>query len=77
MSQNVGATDKRVRTGLGAVLGIGALVALAGSFSVPMILAPIFGIISLVLLVTAATGTCGLYSLIGVDTCSMNSGSPR
>lgn len=30
-------------------------------------------VITIISLVTAATGTCGLYSVLGVDTCSMDS----
>jgi hypothetical protein len=71
MQQNVGSTDKRVRTALGAVLGTLSLLTLAGGAGLPLppIAAPILGIGALLMLGTAATGTCGLYSLLGVDTC--------
>ena len=69
MNQNVGLTDKRVRTGLGAVLGIASLATLAGSLGLPALAAPVLGVVSLVMLGTAAFGTCPIYSLLGVDTC--------
>lgn len=71
MEQNVGATDQQVRTGLGAVLGVGSLAALAG-VGLPALAAPVLGVFALVLFVTAAAGTCGLYSLIGANTCRAN-----
>jgi hypothetical protein len=72
MDENVGATDRQLRTALGAVLGIASLAILAGVIALPSVLSPILGVLALVMLGTAATGTCGLYSLIGVDTCSVD-----
>ncbi|GAA0521709.1 Protein of unknown function [Halorubrum aquaticum] len=71
MDKNVGDTDKLVRTLVGAVLGTVSLATLAGAVPLPEIASPILGVVSLVMLVTAATGTCGMYSLLGVDTCSV------
>ncbi|MFC6943145.1 DUF2892 domain-containing protein [Salinirubellus sp. GCM10025818] len=68
MSQNVGTTDRQLRTALGAIFGIGSLAILAGVGSLPTILSPVLGVIALILLGTAATGTCGLYSVLGVST---------
>lgn len=73
MNQNVGATDRQLRTLLGALAGVGSLATLANAVSLPEIAAPVLGVIALVLLGTAMTGTCGLYSVLGVDTCPMNS----
>ncbi|MFC7116099.1 DUF2892 domain-containing protein [Natronoarchaeum sp. GCM10025703] len=73
MSKNVGTTDQQVRTVAGALAGTGSIAILAGALSLPEILAPVLGVVAIVMLVTAATGTCGLYSLIGVDTCAMDS----
>jgi hypothetical protein len=72
MIQNVGTTDRQLRTALGAVLGIASLATLAEVIALPSILSPVLGVLALVMLGTAATGTCGLYSLIGVDTCSVD-----
>ena len=77
MAQNVGATDRQLRTGLGALAGVASLGILVDAISVPAVLSPVLGIVALVMLVTAATGTCGLYSLVGVDTCSLDSGPSR
>ncbi|MFC5279905.1 DUF2892 domain-containing protein [Halorubrum rubrum] len=77
MDKNVGAMDKRVRTAVGAALGVASLATLAGSVPLPAIAAPILGIASLAMLVTAATGTCGLYSLLGIDTCSVSPDETR
>ncbi|OYR47474.1 DUF2892 domain-containing protein [Halorubrum sp. Ea8] len=77
MNQNVGSTDKRVRTALGAVFGIASLATLAGAVPVPALAAPVLGVVSLIMLGTAATGTCALYSLIGVDTCPASAGGSR
>ena len=70
MSRNVGATDRQLRTTLGAIFGIGSLAILAGVGSLPTGLSPVLGVIALIMLGTAATGTCGLYSVLGVSTCS-------
>jgi hypothetical protein len=77
MAQNVGATDRQVRTVLGAVTGAASLAVLGNVVSLPSILSPVLGVVALIMLGTAATGTCGLYSLLGVDTCSMKSESTR
>ena len=72
MNQNVGATDKRVRTAFGAVLGIASLATLAGAVPLPALAAPVLGVAALIMLVTATTGTCPIYSLLGVDTCPVS-----
>jgi hypothetical protein len=77
MDKNVGATDQQARTAIGALAGTVSLGILAGAISLPALLSPVLGVVAIIMLVTAATGTCGLYSLIGVDTCSMRSGTSR
>ncbi|KDS90434.1 hypothetical protein FK85_14685 [Halorubrum saccharovorum] len=77
MQKNVGTTDKRVRTAFGAVLGIVSLGTLGGVVPLPELAAPVFGIAALLMLGTAATGTCGLYALLGVDTCPASAGGSR
>ena len=77
MNQNVGATDKRVRTAVGALAGVASLATLAGAAPLPDIAAPVLGVVALMMLGTAATGTCGLYSLLGVDTCPADAGGSR
>jgi len=69
MDQNVGSMDGRVRTAVGAVLGVASIATLLGTLSLPALAAPVLGVVSLVMLGTAAFGTCPIYSLLGVDTC--------
>ncbi|WP_323677767.1 DUF2892 domain-containing protein [Halorubellus sp. PRR65] len=69
MEQNVGRTDGIGRVALGGVLGIISLAILGDAIGgAPMVLSPVLGALSLILLITGATNTCGLYSLLGVDT---------
>ena len=69
MEQNVGETDRIVRTLVGAGAGIASLAILAGAVSAPAILSPILGVLAIIALGTAATSTCGLYAALGVSTC--------
>lgn len=74
MDKNVGEVDKLVRIALGAVSGIASLAVLGGMLALPNVAALVLGVVSLILLGTALTGTCGLYSVLGVDTCSRSGG---
>ena len=69
METNVGATDKRVRIGLGAIAGLVSIAVLAGALPLPALAAPVLGLGAVILLVTGLTGFCGLYSVLGMDTC--------
>jgi hypothetical protein len=69
MNRNVGATDKRVRIGLGAIAGLASIAILADVLTLPSLIAPVLGLGAVILLVTGLTGFCGLYSLLGMDTC--------
>ena len=77
MNQNVGSADKLVRTAIGAVFGAASLATLAGAVPLPALAAPVLGVASLLMLGTAASGTCLLYSLLGVDTCPASAGGSR
>lgn len=77
MDTNVGSMDRRARTALGAVSGTVSLTILAGVVALPAVVSLVLGIVALVLLATAATGSCGLYSVLGVDTCSMPTDDSR
>jgi len=68
MNRNVGSTDRIARIVAGAVLGAVSLGILAGGTSLPTLLSPVLGVVALVLLATAATRTCGLYAVLGLDT---------
>ncbi|QSG08769.1 YgaP family membrane protein [Halapricum desulfuricans] len=70
MEQNVGSLDKNVRIVVGAVAGIVSLAVLGGQLDLPAVVSPVLGIVAIMMLGTAATGTCGLYSVLGIDTCS-------
>ncbi len=61
MQMNIGGTDKVVRVLIGLAL-LSLLFLLNGQ-------ARWFGLIGLVPLVTAFTGFCPLYTLVGVNTC--------
>lgn len=69
MAQNVGATDGRIRIGLGAIAGIVSLAVLAGVLPLPPLASPVLGLGAVILLGTAVTGFCPLYSVLGMDTC--------
>lgn len=71
MEQNVGSRDKNVRIAIGAVAGIVSLAVLGGQVDLPEITSPVLGIVAVLMLGTALTGTCGLYSVLGIDTCSV------
>lgn len=68
MEKNVGQVDSLARIGIGAVLGVVSLLVLGGTVGGPTILSPVLGLAAVLLLVTGVTGTCGLYSLLGVRT---------
>lgn len=66
MTQNAGGLDRAIRL----VLGIG-LLGLYGALDSPW---KYFSLLGLVLIGTALTGTCPLYSLFGINTCRTPSG---
>ncbi|MFB6291762.1 MAG: YgaP-like transmembrane domain [Candidatus Nanohaloarchaea archaeon] len=72
MEKTVGDTDRDVRTALGVVSGGLA----AGMFfnlmpeglALPDIAAPVLAVVAVVLLATAFTEKCAIYSALGMDT---------
>ena len=62
-AKNMGQTDRLIRAVAGVVLLILAFTALGGA------LAWVAGILAVVLLATAAMGSCPPYSLLGINTC--------
>ena len=74
MNQNIGATDRGVRTVVGAVAGAVSIATLAGAVPLPALAALVLGLVALVMLATAAMNTCPVYSLLGVDTCPADAG---
>lgn len=73
MDQNVGSADQKLRTAAGAVTGALSIATLAGAISLPSVLSPVLGIVAIVMLATAALGTCPVYSILGVDSCPRSS----
>ncbi len=73
MNRNVGSVDQALRTAAGAVAGTASIAILAGLVSLPAVLSPVLGVITLVMFATATVGTCPIYSVLGVDSCSRNS----
>jgi len=70
MQTNVGATDRTVRIGLGAIAGLVSLAILLGALSLPTVLSPVLGVAAIMLLATGFMSFCGLYAVLGVDTCA-------
>lgn len=66
MKKNVGKTDAIIRYVLGVVLIILAFVLESNSPWYFLLLLP-----ALVSIVTGYLGTCGLYSLFGINTCKI------
>ncbi len=66
MTANVGSPDKVARIVLGVVAAIVAFLAGAGS-----VLGIVLLVVAGVLIVTAVTGFCPLYRLVGVNTCKV------
>jgi hypothetical protein len=73
MKQNVSSTDGSVRILLGAVAGVVSLAVLASLISSPTILSPVLGVASLILIGTGLTGSCPVYTVLGINTCSASS----
>jgi hypothetical protein len=64
ITKNEGALDRIIRAILGVGAGIGAIFTTG-------ILQIALGIISAALIITAITGFCGLYALLGINTCKV------
>lgn len=73
MNKNVGSVDQQFRTGIGAVAGAVSIGVLAGAVPLPTVLSPVLGIVAIVMLATATVGTCPIYSMFGIDSCSRDS----
>ncbi len=59
MKTNVGSIDRILRIALG-----GGLIAWAAAFD-----GPVLAYLGVIPLLTGLVGTCGLYSLVGINTC--------
>jgi hypothetical protein len=74
MNTNVGVTDKSVRTIVGAIAGVLSLAILAGQLSAPALASPVLGVVALMMLGTAATRSCPVYSVLRMITCPRSAG---
>lgn len=61
--KNEGPLDRGIRAVLGLLALVAAFTLLNGIWQI------IAGVVAFMLLVTAATGTCMLYSVLGINTC--------
>jgi hypothetical protein len=79
MECNVGGTDRYMRIGLGAVLLVVGVLALAGGTageSMAMtVLTTLVIAVGAVFLVTGAVRFCPINSALGIDTCEASGGS--
>ena len=65
LKKNVGTTDRTIRAIVGIVLLALAFASLSGTWMW------VAGIIGVVMLATAALGTCPPYALLGINTCKV------
>lgn len=70
MKRNEGTVDRVIRVVLGAA-AIGGAVAVGPASVLGIVLL----VVAAIMLVTAAAGTCPLYSLFGISTCPVEKGS--
>ncbi|SHG92351.1 YgaP family membrane protein [Halobaculum gomorrense] len=68
METNVGSTDTLVRIVVGALAGAVSLAGLAGALEVQGVVSLVLGIVAALMLGTAFTSKCALYSVLGVST---------
>ena len=66
MTTNVGSPDKIARIVLGVVAAVVAFLVGAGS-----VLGIILFVVAAILVVTALTGFCPLYRIVGINTCKI------
>lgn len=69
MKKNVGRTDIIIRILIAIVIGV-----LVFTHVITGTLAIILGIVAIALLLTSLFGFCGLYTLIGINTCRVKQG---
>lgn len=67
MDKTVGIKDARVRTAIGSITGSLSLGILLMDMN-PEILSPLLGLVSIIMLATAYTGLCPVYSIVGFRT---------
>lgn len=65
MIKNVGKTDKTIRIVMGAILALLAVFTLKGTAQL------VVSVGALIALITGLTGFCGLYSVLGINSCKV------
>lgn len=69
-NRNVGRIDRAVRVPLGAAaIALGGWVYLTYPLATGIVAMLLLGVTALVLLISATTGTCGIYGALGINTC--------
>ncbi|WP_284014830.1 YgaP family membrane protein [Halobaculum litoreum] len=68
METNVGSTDKLARIVVGALAGVLSLATLANAVPLPTVGALLLGAVAVIMLVTAFTSSCAVYSVLGIST---------
>ncbi|MFC6784481.1 DUF2892 domain-containing protein [Halobaculum halobium] len=68
MEMNVGSTDKLARIAVGALAGAVSLAGLAGAVEVQGVVSLVLGVVAALMLGTAFTSKCALYSALGIST---------
>jgi hypothetical protein len=69
MTKNVGSTDRTVRIIIGIIVAIVGVIGLLGYIPIPLWLNIVLIVVGIVLVITAMIRFCGLYTLIGINTC--------
>jgi hypothetical protein len=70
MENNVGNTDALVRIVLGAVTGLASIGIFLDVVPLDAVFSPVLGVASVILLATAFTSKCAIYSALGINTSS-------
>lgn len=69
--RNVGQIDRLIRVPFGMAAAVATIqVLLTYSLETAIVPATVLGISAVILLMTAVTGTCGIYGVLGINTCS-------
>lgn len=68
MDTNVGSTDKIARIAVGALAGLLSLAALADAVAISGLGALLLGVVAVLMLGTAFTSKCAVYSALGIST---------